>query len=174
MFIFVIGHSKSGKSRYAEQLSARICNGGMLYIATMIPVGEGEEGAACIARHRAQREGLGFVTIEQPRHIHAVKTEKNDTILLEDVSNLLANTLFDSSDTGDIDAVYNEIMKLSESCENLIAVSFYGLKEDESYDEPTNNYIRKLEQLNDMLYDKAERVVMLRSGVPHPDKGELP
>ena len=63
MFMLVIGGAASGKSAFAEACSAAR-GAPALYVATMEPFGE--EAAARIERHRAQRRGAGFVTFECP------------------------------------------------------------------------------------------------------------
>ena len=54
------------------------------------------ETAARIEKHRAQRAGKGFGTIEIEREISRLAdiAGQGDTVLLEDLSNLLANELF--------------------------------------------------------------------------------
>ncbi len=64
----VIGAAASGKSAYAESLCLGH-EGPRVYLATMEPFGE--EGARCIARHRALREGKGFSTLERTRNVGA-------------------------------------------------------------------------------------------------------
>lgn len=173
MFTLVIGHSKAGKSRYAEALAVKQSRGPRIYIATLIPVGDGEEGAALIARHRAQREGLEFETFEQPLRVSEVPLPQRATVLLEDASNLMANNLFCQGARGDVKAVLADILALRNACDNLVVVSFYGLEEKPEYDGPTNDYIRQLARLNEELKAAADTVVMLTNRVPAALKGEL-
>ena len=62
MRVLVTGGSGSGKSRFAEGLCHRFGTP-LVYIATMQPFGQ--DAAARIERHRAQRAGAGFVTVER-------------------------------------------------------------------------------------------------------------
>lgn len=174
MFVLVLGHSKTGKSRYAEDLSVRLAKGPLLYFATMIPVGDGEEGAACVDRHRRQRAGLGFTTIEKPLAVSSVTIDKTATVLLEDVSNLLSNNLFCEGVHGTREDVLADLLRLRDACEHLIAVSFRGLEKSEEYDAPTNHYIDELEQLNNQLIHYADHAVLLKNGEPSSLKGGLP
>ena len=164
MFTLVIGHSKAGKSRYAEALAVKQAAGPLVYIATLIPVGDGEFGASLIARHRAQRAGLGFETFEQPLDVSAVPMPQNATVLLEDASNLVANNLFCAGRTGGAAAAFDDILALAGKCENLVVVSFYGLTVKEEFDEGTNHYIEQIAVLNERLKGAADAVVMLEHG----------
>jgi hypothetical protein len=63
--ILISGGCKNGKSYYAQQLAVRQAEDGapLYYIATMDPADE--EDHARILRHRREREGWGFTTLEQ-------------------------------------------------------------------------------------------------------------
>lgn len=60
----MVGGSGSGKSAYAEWLTCSL-SPRRTYVATM--ESQSVEAQRRIARHRAQRDGLGFITIECPR-----------------------------------------------------------------------------------------------------------
>ena len=63
MKVLVTGGAASGKSEYAEKVLLSLAGSGeKLYIACMR---NDSEAAKRIARHRALREGKGFVTIEK-------------------------------------------------------------------------------------------------------------
>ena len=66
MSTFISGGCKNGKSLYAQRV-ARAAGAPLYYIATMIP--RDWEDDARIARHRAEREGWGFETLECGRSI---------------------------------------------------------------------------------------------------------
>ena len=61
ILVLISGSNNSGKSIYAEQLIAKTI-GKRYYIATMRPCTE--DNHRRIKKHRAQRQGLGFDTIE--------------------------------------------------------------------------------------------------------------
>ena len=63
MMTVIIGGSGSGKSAFAEALVRKL-KGERIYLATMA-AGD-PESLRRIARHRKQREHLGFATVEQP------------------------------------------------------------------------------------------------------------
>lgn len=61
MNVLVTGGAASGKSAFAERLACSL-SPKRTYLATMRP--QGAEAQRRIAKHRAQREGLGFCTVE--------------------------------------------------------------------------------------------------------------
>ena len=64
MLIMVTGVSGSGKSEYAEQISCQLAKDNKkYYVATMYPYGE--DGRSRVKKHKLQRDGKGFETIEQ-------------------------------------------------------------------------------------------------------------
>ena len=68
MKILVGGGCKNGKSFYAQNLARLLAGeGGLFYVATMTPCDD--EDHARILRHRQEREGWGFLTLEQPTGI---------------------------------------------------------------------------------------------------------
>jgi adenosylcobinamide kinase/adenosylcobinamide-phosphate guanylyltransferase len=170
MTILVVGPNGSGKSAFAEALAARICRGGLCYIATLLPCGE--EGAARVEKHRAQRAGMGFVTFESP--YAEAEISREDTVLLEDVSNLLANLMFEKKLENAETETLRRVLSLRDGCENLIAVSIGGLQEEDGTDAETKRYIAAMHAVNDRLQKLADTVVELVSGTPVIRKGRLP
>ncbi len=166
----VVGPNGSGKSAFAEALACRICRGGLCYIATLLPYGE--EGAARVEKHRAQRAGMGFATLESPYADAEVARE--DTVLLEDVSNLLANLMFEKKIGDAGKETINRVLSLRDGCENLVAVSIGGLEEGDGKDPETKRYIAALLAVTERLSERADAVVELHSGTPALRKGRLP
>ena len=80
MLILLIGTSNSGKSRFAEKIASRF-PGPRIYAATMVPCGAA--GAARVDKHRRQRAGRGFVTVECPRGLDGISAGKNALVLLD-------------------------------------------------------------------------------------------
>lgn len=170
MMILILGENGSGKSAFAEKLATSICNGKLYYIATMLPYGT--EGAHRIAKHRAQREGMGFLTLESPYGV--AELAEPDTALLEDVSNLLANLLFEQNAPDAGKAALARILALHGTCQNLIAVSIAGIDMEDSNDEKTRAYISSLNQLNAKLSVHVDVVIEMQSGLPVLRKGQAP
>lgn len=98
MLIYVYGGSGSGKSGYAEQRIVDSAGPVRYYIATMEPFGE--EGNRRIARHRRLREGKGFQTIECPVRLERLQLPEPGAVLVEDLSNLLANEIWSPQGRG--------------------------------------------------------------------------
>ena len=98
MLLFVFGGSGSGKSEYAEK---RISEAGEMpryYVATMEPFGK--EGKKRIERHRKLRSGKGFTTVECATHLEGLRLPEKGAVLLEDISNLLANEIWSENGRG--------------------------------------------------------------------------
>lgn len=182
MIHLVIGGSGSGKSEFAENLledSQR-----KYYIATM-QVYE-EEGRKKVARHRRLRAGKGFQTIEQPRNMHKAaeivtrdRKETENEALLECMSNLVANEMFDS-ETEDfasgmseteredflVEKVTGGIRTLAEKLDKLVIVSNNVFEDGISYDTQTMSYIRVLGRVNQELARMADHVTEVIVGIP--------
>ena len=165
--ILISGANGSGKSRYAEHVVAQTA-GSRYYIATMQPCSE--ENRQRIEKHRRQRKDLRFTTLECPYQVGAAAVEKDSVVLLEDVSNLLANAMFERG--GDEESVHRDIEALCERCRLLVAVTIAGLSAA-GYDGETAAYIRALNGLNRRLHDCAAAAVTMKDGKPFAEKGEL-
>ena len=95
MHIFLTGSSASGKSALAEALAAALArekNSPLVYLATMSARDPGSRRR--VARHRAQRAGKGFETIERPLALDSLPLPAGAAVLLEDLGNLCANEFF--------------------------------------------------------------------------------
>ena len=157
----ILGPNGSGKSLYAEDLAVS-CEGQRLYIATMVP--QNQENRRRIEKHRLQRRGKGFITIEEPLCMSCIPVSGDSVILLEDVSNLVANRIFGKY-PGTFRPVLEDILALAERCRTLIAVSISGM-DPEEYEGETADYIRTLNALNEQLIARASRAVEMRDGIP--------
>lgn len=93
MLHIVIGGSGSGKSEFAEMFAEMLGIENKIYVATMFPYDD-EETKSRIMKHRKKRAGKGFVTIEQPLRLNEIQVNKDSVVLLECMSNLLANEMF--------------------------------------------------------------------------------
>ena len=158
MFALIFGGSGSGKSEYAEKLSCELAQKNeKYYIATMIPYGE--EGKKRVERHKKLREGKDFYTIEQTMHISGalekIKNPRNSTVLIECMSNLVANEMFEPG--GNTQSIIKECMTIRDKCSNIIIVT---------NDESTREYIRQLAYINRQLAQDADIVEEVVYSVP--------
>lgn len=107
MLHMVYGGSASGKSSYAESFALSLQGDGrLLYIATMYPYKWNTteidpETMQRIERHRAMRADKGFDTVECYRHVEHIMAKRQDVLLLECMSNLLANEMYLEPDADD-------------------------------------------------------------------------
>ena len=119
MLHIVYGGSASGKSSYAESFAMSLQGDGrLLYIATMYPYKWNTteldpETMQRIERHRAMRADKGFDTVECYRHVEHIVAKRQDVLLLECMSNLLANEMYleQDSDDGELAESMSEVEK---------------------------------------------------------------
>ena len=165
MTVLIIGYPESGKSELAENMVMEMAAPGeRVYLATMIPCGD--EGAHRVKKHRNMREGKGFETIEAPFDVASAVEEKGGcadrTVLLECLSNLAANKLFERHESADAAAekIFSDIARLKGLVRGLVIVSnHYEIKED--FDEETVMYAKTLDSLNDRIGAIADKVIRI-------------
>lgn len=168
MIHLVIGGSGSGKSAYAEDLLKQYGQPPFLYVATMAPWTQETERK--IERHRRLREGKGFITLERYRDLSGLAIPDNGGILLECISNLLANELFreDKRPSGEKapDAVLKGISHLARNTDSLVIVTNEVHGDIGSYSEETEDYRALLGRINQRLAAMALRVTEVVYGIP--------
>lgn len=76
-----------------RELAERFTESPLIYLATMY-AGEDPENQARIAHHRESRRDQPYQTLEKPWAIDTLQLPADSLILLEDLGNLVANTLF--------------------------------------------------------------------------------
>ncbi len=173
MLILVTGGSGSGKSAYAEARIKELKEKKQLpvyYLATMQVYGSDEE--KIVKRHLKLREGKGFETVEQPRDIEKClgRFPKRSIILLEDVSNLVANEMFREDEIIDEDIVVEKIcsgiMNLYDNTEDMAMVAGNIFEDGMDYSETTRSYIRAMARVNNFLASKADEAYESVAGIP--------
>lgn len=92
MLMVITGGSGSGKSKLAEEYAMRLCPDQKIYIATM--TARDEESLARIEMHKERRVPMGFVTLEQGVHMEQIDVTGESLVLLECMSNLVANEMY--------------------------------------------------------------------------------
>lgn len=174
MFILVTGGAASGKSEQAERLLCmRTANNSRLYLATMQPFGVAAQQR--IQRHHILRAQKGFQTIERYTQISKLKLDTFfDGILVECMSNLLANEMFQPDGAG-IEAVQEIVFavdNLTRQCNTLVVVTNEIFSDDITYAKETEQYLQNLAQINCALAQKADVVIQVVCGICVPLKGE--
>lgn len=177
MIVLVTGASSSGKSAIAEEIAVRLSGGKQLYyIATMHAYGE--EGAARVDRHRKKREGKNFITLEKYRDVHTVETEADATCLLECMSNLVANEMYDDDRAEDVAneglaaKIAGNVLWLAGRIENLVIVTNEVFSDGCQYDSECVKYIEILGRINQELAGKSDVVIESVVGIPIVLKGD--
>ena len=167
MFSLIIGGAACGKSEYAERHVLSL-PGRRIYLAAMEPWDD--ECRIRIARHRAARAGRGFETEERYRDLAGLPVPEDGNILLEDLSNLLANEMFGPEGRGS-DAVYDGLRSLRKRCMNLTVVTNEIFSGGADYAEETLAYMRALADLNRRLAKDADFVCEVVCSLPNVLKG---
>lgn len=169
MIVLVTGGSGCGKSTWAEKLVAALPENKRVYIATMQVYDE--ESVRRVKRHREQRANLGFQTIECPKDLLSAQVEEESTVLLEDLVNLMANEMFDG---GDVSRIVPALKELAGQCRHLVMVTNDVFSDGVEYAESTQEYLRRLAQINRCAAELADSVVEVVYSIPVAVKGELP
>lgn len=165
MHVFISGGCKNGKSFFAQETAkkrAQEKGAPLYYIATMIPADEEDE--ARIRRHVREREGWGFITIEQGMDIcGALEYADSDGVfLLDSVTALLSNEMFGRSEGPQPAAgekVKGELLEFAQRTGDAIFVSDYLYSDALQYDELTEGYRKALAGCDRALARVCERVV---------------
>lgn len=148
MTVFISGGCKNGKSTYAQTLAKELSAGVPLYyVATMIPH-DGEDDAR-IERHRNERAGWGFETLEQGRDLCALldTSDTRGVYLLDSVTALVANEMFGADGTIDAQAgnrVAADLTRFLKNVGHAVLVSDFLYSDAAIYDEWTECYRRAL------------------------------
>lgn len=183
MLYVVTGGSASGKSKYAESLACGLSEGGRhFYVATM--ASRDIESLERIKKHRLARDGKGFITIEKPRNIGEICEiiSEKDAVLVEDLSNLLANELFDGEFGTDFfekgericQKIYGELEKIAKNCGDCIIVANEIFNDDltsvefeahKTADDMTLVYIKLLGELVSKLGLLSDHLIEIVCGI---------
>lgn len=171
MRTLVFGGAGSGKSLYAEEL-ARACagDGSLYYLATMEC--SDDESCARVLRHRCQRAGKGFITWEIPRPQPIDCLPGGGVVLLEDLGNLCANTLFGPMPPADAGKELDHfLLRLERQCQDLVVVSNDLFRDGSCYEGETQRYLNLLAWLHRRLTSRFDTVTEIVCGLPIMWKG---
>lgn len=179
MTCFISGGAKCGKSTLAQNLTAALSNGGKhYYVATMIS--SGAEDDERILRHIADRDGMGFETVECFKNIlDCLETVDADgAFLVDSVTALLQNSLFPAEKDyePDLDAAKrcsDELVEFTARVRHAVFVSDYIYSDAERYSESTERYRKCLADIDRRLAQVCDTVVEVSAGQYIVHKGEL-
>ena len=166
MIHIVTGGSGSGKSAFAEEQIVNLQGDVRIYIATMYPFDE--ESRRRVERHRRMRAGKRFETVECYTHLEELKIPKGADVLLECMSNLTANEMYQEGGAGEntCEAVCRGIDALAAQAENLVVVTNEVFSDGITYDRETQRYLKYLGTINQYLARIADSVTEVVDGIP--------
>ena len=163
MKIFISGGCKSGKSFYAQNYAKRLAmaqkiadnRNRLYYIATMKPVDAEDDER--ILRHKREREGWDFTTIEQPFNIERIldRCDHNGSFLLDSLTALLANEMFPRNDTPGsringhaADKITTALLQITNNIRDIVFISDYIYSDALLYDSVTEKYRKSLAEID--------------------------
>ena len=160
MKIFISGGCKNGKSTLAQRLAAH--RDLRYYIATMTACDAEDEER--ILRHRQERVGMGFVTIEQPNRIEDIltKCDVSGSFLLDSLTALLSNEMF--AQQGECDKfacnrIARGLADVLDNIQNIVIVSDYIYSDAMQYDPLTELYRKSLACLDRAVAARCDVVL---------------
>lgn len=179
MTCFISGGAKSGKSALAQDLAVALAKGGRrYYVATMISTGSEDDDR--IRRHVAQRDGMGFETVECFRTImDCLKTaDKEGVFLVDSITALIQNSLFPVEKNYEMDLpaatrCADELIQFARTVRHAVFVSDYIYSDAERYSESTELYRKCLAEIDRRLAAVCDTVIEVSAGQPVIHKGDL-
>lgn len=180
MTFFISGGAKNGKSTLAQDLTVALANGGKhYYVATMISTGAEDDDR--IRRHIADRDGMGFETVECFRNILDCldMADKNGVFLVDSVTAMVQNSLFpvEKNYEMDLDAARrcgDELVAFAKQVRHVVYVSDYIYSDAERYSQSTESYRMCLAEIDRRLAQACDTVVEVSAGQYFVHKGVLP
>ena len=166
MMTVVTGGSGSGKSAFAEDKIVSFGPAKRIYIATMHPYDE--ESHKRVARHRKMRAGKGFETVECYTGLKNLDFPENAVVLLECMSNLVANEMYDPSGAGENaeESILVGIHKLQKVSDDLVVVTNEVFSDSMTDNPEMEEYLKLLGKLNLRMGERADLVTEVVYGIP--------
>ena len=164
MKVLITGGSGSGKSLLAEEISVRLKKDVLYYFATM-KIWD-DECRSRVAKHRRQREGKGFTTVEVPENLAGCteKTESSQTVLLECMSNLVANEQFEGAGSRTVTEIMKGIEYLFDKMDSVVIVTNEVFEDGMNYNDDMKKYIENLGEINCLIAEKSDIVIEVSAG----------
>ncbi|MBW7571276.1 bifunctional adenosylcobinamide kinase/adenosylcobinamide-phosphate guanylyltransferase [Caproiciproducens faecalis] len=179
MTVLITGGSGSGKSAYAEKTAVSLAGQSPLYYLATMKIYD-DEGRKKVHRHRDLRAGKGFTTIEQPTDLPKAVTglsRGKGTVLLECLSNLVANEMFPGEEICSGVEVEQRVCRgiclLAQKAEHLVIVTNNVFEDGIRYEDTTCAYMEALGRVNTFAAGIADSVVEVVVGISVPVKGKL-
>ncbi len=174
MTIFISGGAKNGKSTLAQTLTVAL-DAHPRYVATMIS--SGAEDDERIRRHIADRDGLGFETVECFRDILSI-ADPDGTFLVDSVTALIQNALFSplrnyEPDLPAAERCIRELVAFAGKVRNAVFVSDFIYADEQTYTPETELYRQCLAQADRQLAAVCDTVVEVCGGQYFVYKGAL-
>ena len=108
----------------------------------------------------------------------ALREAGGGVVLLECMSNLAANEMFDTEEPAGSEQVAEKIVTqigvLAQETEELVIVTNNVFEDGIVYDASTMEYLRALGSINVRLAERSDAVVEVIAGIPVARKGKLP
>lgn len=179
MTYFISGGAKNGKSTLAQDLTVALSKGGKhYYVATMISTGSEDDDRIC--RHIADRDGMGFETVECFHNIMDCleTTDKDGVFLVDSVTALIQNSLFPVEKNYEMDLLAaercaDELVEFAHTVRHAVFVSDYIYSDAERYAESTEMYRKCLADIDRRLAKVCDTVIEVSAGQPIIHKGDL-
>ena len=177
MTYFISGGAKNGKSTFAQDLAVALGEK-HYYVATMISTGAEDDDR--IRRHIADRDGMGFETVECFCNImDCLNTaDKGGVFLVDSVTALIQNSLFPIEKNYEMDLeaanrCADEMIQFAGTVRHVIFVSDYIYSDAERYSESTEIYRKCLASIDRRLASVCDTVVEVSAGQFIIHKGNL-
>lgn len=177
MTYFISGGAKNGKSTLAQNLAVSLGDK-RYYVATMIS--SGAEDDERIRRHIADRDGLGFETVECFKNILDCLNvaDPNGVFLVDSVTALMQNALFPvekdyQMDISSAQRCADELVAFVGKVNHAIFVSDSIYSDARCYDEGTETYRKCLARIDRRLAAVCDTVVEVSAGQYIVYKGGL-
>ncbi len=166
MLILVTGGSGSGKSAFAEDKVLSFGTAQRIYIATMHPFDN--ESYKRIDRHREMRAGKGFETIECYTGLKDVVLPEGCVVLLECMSNLVANEMFEEQGAHEqtVQAIMAGVENLLRQAAHVVIVTNEIFSDAPAFDGEMDTYLEYLGKINQETAKLADEVIEVVYGIP--------
>ena len=166
MITLVTGGSGSGKSAYAEEVLTGFGDFPRIYIATMYPFDE--ESKKRIERHRKMRAEKNFNTIECYIGLRNLELPEGCCVLLECMSNLVANEMFQEDGAKDdtVPEILEGISEIEKQAKELVIVTNEIFSDAVVFDGDMDSYLEYLGKINQAAAQRADEVVEVIYGIP--------